>query len=389
MVFSFPKINKNIIALGFVSFFTDMASSMVTPLIPILIVFILKNDIQIMSQVVAIATFVSYAFRILFGYLGERYRLTKAFVVIGYGISALMKPLYYFIGSWQGVATLQSSERLGKAFRSASKDNLIAVYSEKNHSGKSFGFHKMMDIAGELFGAIVIFLVLYYFGETESIIRMIFAFTIIPGLIALFIVIFYVEDAPYVKKIKHQHWHYNDSKLLPVLGLYFAFLFFVFSHSFYVIKATDLGYSIAMIPVFYIALSLVQTLTSYHFGLRIDQIGSIKILLMSFIFGVFTLIFFLADYIWLAFIFLGLFTVSSLNAMRSYISHYAENKSTVFGLFYGGTAISGALGTLLTGYLWNSYGVNMATSVSLLGSIFILLILVFRINYLSADSIDK
>jgi MFS family permease len=376
----FPNINKNIIALGFVSFFTDMASSMVTPLIPILIIHILHQDIQVLSQVVAIATFISYGFRILFGYLGDRFQLTKPFIVIGYSLSALIKPFYYLVGSWQGVATLQSSERLGKAFRSASKDSLIAAYTDKNESGKTFGFHKMMDIAGELFGATLVFVVLFYLGESESIIRMIFAATILPGLIAVVIVVFFVEDAPYVSKKNHQHWHPNDTKLLPVLGLYFALLFFICSNSFYVIKATDLGYSIAYIPLFYIALNLIQTLTSYYFGLKIDRIGSIRMLLLAFGFGIMTLLFFLLSYIWLAFIFLGLFSVSSLNAIRSYISHHAENKSTVFGIFYGGTAVSGALGALLTGYLWSDYGVTFATLTSITGATIVFLLLLTRSN---------
>lgn len=381
MSISFPKINKNIIGLGFVSFFTDMASSMVTPLIPILIIHILHQDIQVMSQIVAIATFISYGFRILFGYLGDRFQLTKPFVVIGYTLSAIMKPLYYFMTSWQGVATLQSSERLGKAFRSASKDSLISAYTDKNQSGKTFGFHKMMDIAGELFGAILVFSILYFYGESESIIRMIFLATIVPGLISVVIVVFLVEDAPYLAKTKYQHWHSSDSKLLPVLVLYLTFLFFIFSNSFYVIKATDLGYSIAIIPLFYIELNLVQTLTSYYFGLKIDRIGSVKMLLLSFCFGISTLIFFLLSYIWLAFIFLGLFAVSSLNAIRSYISHHAVNKSTVFGLFYAGTAISGALGALLTGFLWNTYGVSLAAMTSLTGAIVVTIILAITMKY--------
>ena len=86
-------INKNIIALGFVSFFTDMASSMVTSLLPLFIVYILHKGVDKPGYVAAIATFVSYAFRILFGYLSDRYRVVKPFVITGYLISAVTKPL--------------------------------------------------------------------------------------------------------------------------------------------------------------------------------------------------------------------------------------------------------------------------------------------------------
>jgi len=76
-------INKNIIALGFVSFFTDMASSMVTSILPIFIVYTLHEGVDKLGFVVAIATFISYAFRILFGYLSDRYQVVKPFVVTG------------------------------------------------------------------------------------------------------------------------------------------------------------------------------------------------------------------------------------------------------------------------------------------------------------------
>ena len=107
---------------------------------------------------------------------------------------------------------------------------------------------------------------------------------------------------------------------------------------------------------------------------------SIRMLLLAFGFGIMTLLFFLLSYIWLAFIFLGLFSVSSLNAIRSYISHHAENKSTVFGIFYGGTAVSGALGALLTGYRWSDYGVTFATLTSITGATIVFLLLLTRSN---------
>ncbi len=373
-------INKNIIALGFVSFFTDLASSMVTPLIPILVVLLLNEDIQTLSQIVALATFVSYAFRIVFGYIGDKYQLTKPFVVIGYTISALAKPLYYFASSWQYVASLQSSERLGKAIRSASKDSLISAYANKNKSGQAFGFHKMMDIAGELFGATLVFVVLYLLGESESVIKGIFAATIIPGILSVVIVIFFVKDAPYQNRQAKFQWQTDDTRLLPILFLYFLSLFFVFSSSFYVIKATDMGYQIMLIPLFYILLNFTQTLTSYYFGLKIDQIGASRMLLLAFAFAIMTLLCFYLSYIWLAFIFLGLFSVSSLNAMRSYISQHAKNRSTLFGIFYAGTAIFSSLGALLTGYLWQNFSQDLAVLVSLTGMMIVSVILFSRIK---------
>ena len=152
------NIDKNIIYLGLVSFFTDMASSMVTILLPIFVVYILNEGVDMLGVIIAIATFASYIFRILFGYLSDRYKIVKPFVVSGYLISAITKPLLGFSETFSSVAFLRPSERLGKAVRSASKDSLISTYAKENSHGKTFGFHKMMDIAGELSGAIIIFI---------------------------------------------------------------------------------------------------------------------------------------------------------------------------------------------------------------------------------------
>lgn len=370
------SINKNIIALGFVSFFTDMASAMVTPLIPILVVYVLHEDVQTLSKIIAITTFASYGFRFVFGYLGDKYQKTKLFVVLGYVISAITKPLFYFAQSWQSVTVIQTTERMGKAIRSASKDRLISVFATEKQSGKAFGFHKMMDIAGELVGAIIVFSLLSWLGQSESIIRSVFALTIIPGVIAVVIVIFSVDDAPVSHSARHYQWDPKDTQLLPVLFFYFLFLLFIFSASFLVIRVSELGYSIALIPVFFIVLNLTQTLSSYHLGLRIDRWGARTILLLSFVFGVLAQVCLYFDWVWAAFVFLGLFTVGSLNAIRSDISDRAVNQSTMYGIFYAGIAIFSALGALIVGFIWSHWGVIQAILVSVAGTVSLTLVFV-------------
>jgi len=367
-------MNKNIIALGFVSFFTDMASAMIAPLIPILVVYLLKNDVQTLGYIVAIATFVSYFLRLFFGYLGDKFQITKPLVVTGYLISAITKPLFYFVSSWPQVAVIQSTERMGKAIRSASKDSLISAFAKKKQSGKTFGFHKTMDIAGELTGSILIFILLMIYGQDEKVIKSIFIATALPGLIAVIIITFFVEDAPYKRKSKKYQWEASDNKLLPLLFIYFGFVFFVFSNSFYVIKATELGYKVAYIPLLFILLNLTQTLSSYYIGLKIDDLGFKRVLIIGYVFGVLTQASLYFNSIWLSFILLGLFTVTTLNAIRSAISQQAKNKATVYGIFYAGTALFGALGALLIGFLWHHYSETTAIIFSIVGVILMLII---------------
>ena len=91
------NIDKNIIYLGWVSFFTDFSSAMVTTLLPLYVVYILNEGVDKLGIIIAVASFVSYFFRLLFGYLSDRYRLVKPLVVIGYFMSAVTHPCWRWL----------------------------------------------------------------------------------------------------------------------------------------------------------------------------------------------------------------------------------------------------------------------------------------------------
>jgi MFS family permease len=133
-----------------------------------------------------------------------------------------------------------------------------------------------------------------------------------------------------------------------------------------------------MIPLFVMSFTAIQTLTSYYSGVLSDKLGNFKILLLSFVFAIISIVTVQIN-LWIAFITLGLFTVLSLNAIRAYISQYANSKGFIFGVFYGGVAISSALGALVIGYIWKLYGFESVVVFSVLGMLaltFLLLILV-------------
>ena len=373
-------MNKNIYYLGLVSFFTDFASAMITPVLPIFIVYILNDGVDKLGVVIASATFVSYIFRILFGYLSDRFQIRKPFLIVGYLISAISKPLLAFSSTYQSVALLRSVERMGKAVRSASKDSLISTYSKKNESGRTFGFHKMMDIAGELFGAIVVFGIFYFYGTDEDILRNIFLLTLIPGIIGVLIVSFFVQDDAIKSKDKKYKFTKDDFRLFPTLFIYFCFIFFMMGDSFYIIVAKEAGYLISFIPLFIIVLTLTQTLTSYYFGVMSDKKGSQNVLRFAYLSGIVSIIAIWLGFIWIGFIFLGIFTVASLNAIRSYISVNAINKASMYGVFYGGIAIFSSLGALSFGYIWQNFGQSDALVFSLVGTIIVFIVSLMKSN---------
>jgi len=153
------RIDKNVVLLGWVSFFTDMSSSLINPILPIFVVTILHQGYDKLGFIVAIATFVSYTLRLLSGYISDRYGIVKPLVVSGYALSAISKPLLVLSVGWKSVAVLKGVERLGKGIRSAPKDLLFSKYTKSTEEGKTFGFHKPMDVAGELSGMLLLLVV--------------------------------------------------------------------------------------------------------------------------------------------------------------------------------------------------------------------------------------
>ena len=360
-------IDRNVVCLGWVSLLTDLASSMVTTLLPIFVVYVLKEGVDKLGIVIAVATFVSYAFRVLFGFLSDKFHTVKPFIVFGYLISAVSKPFLAFSNTYLSVVLLRGVDRMGKAVRSAPKDSLLSAYVRDKQHGKTFGFYKMMDMAGEMSGAVVVFLIFVVTGKSESLIRTIFAWTLLPGVLAVFIAIFLLKDVPHETGVRVSVFNRKDLSLLPLLIFSFGFIFFILSDQFFILRARQSGFSLSTIPLFVILFTLTQTLSSYYSGVLSDRIGIKRSILISFFLGEIAVFVLYEGILWMSFIFLGLFTVVALNTIRAYISRYATSKGFVYGIFYGGIAIFASLGALVVGFIWNIFGFGAVVAFSEMG----------------------
>lgn len=370
--------------LGLVSYFTDFASAMITPILPIFVVSILHEGMDKLGLIVAIATFISYGLRVISGYIADRFGLVKPLVVSGYVLSAISKPLFGFAHDYIAVGLLRSAERFGKGVRSAPKDLLIASYTHKDQSGKTFGFHKTLDLAGELSGALFLFVMLYIFGQNEAVMRNVFFATLIPGVIGVFVVLFFVKD---IQKSQEAGQNLslkltqNDKQTIFGLLFYFLFSMFALDTAFFAMEAKSIGMSILIIPILFMVSTTVQGVSSYYFGLLSDKIGVKKVMGFAYISGVLSQFFLYLQtpfYTWIAYGFLGLFTVISLNTNRALIAKNADNRGVVFGIFYACVALFGAVGAYIFGVIWQDYGMSTSLALSLLCTIVITLVFFIR-----------
>jgi MFS family permease len=199
------KIPVSIIMLGLVSLFTDAASEMIYPLIPIYVA-ALGSGAVILGIIEGVAETTAALLKLISGIISDKIGKRKLLVLIGYSISTIARPFTGVVAhAWQ-IVFIRMFDRVGKGIRSAPRDALIASSVNESIRGKSYGFHRAMDNAGAVLGPLLaitalLFLILH-FGVKEplSALRWTFILSIVPGVLAVATIIFFVKEAaPKVK----------------------------------------------------------------------------------------------------------------------------------------------------------------------------------------------
>jgi MFS family permease len=180
---------RNVTALGIVSFFTDFSTEMILGNLPIYLMSEFGASRAIVGAVEGSAELTGYALRIVPGSLSDRIGRRKIFVVIGYSISTITKPFFAFAANWMEIFAARTADRVGKAVREAPRDALISDSVHESISGKAFGIHRSIDQLGAIAGPVAAFALL----EMTDI-RSVFLFSVIPGIIAVVILAFFVKE---------------------------------------------------------------------------------------------------------------------------------------------------------------------------------------------------
>lgn len=379
------KPKKNIFILGMVSLFTDLSSQMIYPLIPEFLISLGAN-ISIIGIIEGIAESTASIFRTVFGRLSDKFKKRKLFIFIGYGLSAISKPFLYFANLWITVLAVKFSDRVGKAIRTPARDALISTSVEDSEKGKAFGFHRAMDRIGAIGGPLLAMLVLYFFNNN---IRLVFLLSVIPGVLALFFIIFAKEISV---DIKTSLTTSDKSSLKDTAFILFLISNIVFtlgnsSNVFLILKAREAGLRVVMIPVIWIVYNIFCALSSPVFGSLSDRIGRKPIIISSFIY--YSIVYFLFGIsnslwiIWALFGAYGIYYGLSDGIFRAYIADLVtpQQRATAYGLFNTGIGIALFPASLIMGTIWDNFGSKWAffasAGLSLLGFLIFLISLVF------------
>jgi MFS family permease len=357
----FSGITGNVLILGLVSFFTDVSSEMIYPLLPLFLTGALGAGPAFLGVIEGIAESTASLLKLFSGIVSDRTRGRKRLVLIGYSLSALMRPLIGSATSPLSVLLIRTGDRVGKGIRTSPRDALIADSVAPEMRGKAYGFHRSMDHAGALLGPLIATGLLAYL---VSDVRQVFWLAAVPGLLAVILILWKVREvertSPPAQKVR--------LSLLPpgplrrYLLILFLFTLGNSSDTFLLLKAGTLGVPAFRIPLLWAFFHLVKMLSSMPFGSLSDRIGRRSVIVAGWC--VYSLSYlgyaFAASelQIWLLFAFYGLFYGLTEGVEKAFLADMADpsQRGAAFG-WYNFAVGSGALpASLLFGLLWQRLG---------------------------------
>ena len=351
---------KNVFIAGLVSFFMDVSSEMIYPLVPLFLTNVLGVNKSVIGLIEGIAESTASLLKVFSGWFSDRIGNRKWLMAAGYSISTLSRPIVSLATGWQHILGSRFMDRFGKGIRTAPRDAIIAESSEKTHLGRAFGFHRSMDTMGAVVGPALAFLLLGLFSNNY---RMVFWLSMIPGTIAVLLIIFFITEK---KKVSLPH---SDRPKLTLKHFDWRFKFFVViaavfaignsSDVFLILRAQQVGVPIVMIPVVYLLFNLVYSLSSIPAGIAADRFGKKRVILLGFIlFAILYYGFAIAKdttAIWVLFGFYGLFMGLTEGIQKAFLATIIppDFKATAFGVYNSAVGIAMFPASLIGGWLWD------------------------------------
>ncbi len=357
------KIPKQVVILGLISLFTDMASEMLYPITPIFLASVLGASMISVGVIEGLAEITAGFLKGYFGFLSDKLGKRSIFVVGGYSISALSKPLPGIFPQIFIVLISRVTDRIGKGIRTAPRDALLAGYSNSNNTGAIFGFHRGMDTLGAVLGPLIALLLLRIYNYDYN---LIFIIAFVPSIIAVTFTFFIKDKKVEIKKRKKlqyiSFWEESPQTYKTLVILITIFSLVNSSDVFLILKSRNISHSDIIAILGYVFYNLIYAGSSYPAGLISDKIGKKKIYILGLI--IFSAVYFgfasSDNFIltWILFAFYGIYAASTEGILKAWVSDLVayEKVASAVGLITMLSSIAMFIGSILTGYLWDAFG---------------------------------
>lgn len=383
-------ITRTVWTLSLVSLFTDTASEMLYPIMPIYLKTI-GFSIVLIGILEGFAEATAGLSKGYFGKLSDNSGKRAPFVQIGYSLSAISKPMMGFFVFPLWIFFSRTIDRLGKGIRTGARDAILSDEATPTTKGKVFGLHRSMDTFGAVLGPSLALLYLYYFPQDY---KTLFFIAFIPGVLAV-LASFLLKDK---NKVTHTETkptpffsfmnYWKNSPVLykkVVFGL-LVFTLFNSSDVFLLLKAKQAGLDDTAIIGVYIFYNLIYALSSFPIGILADKIG----LKTMFTFGLlmFAIVYFGMSfshnlYLFIILFFLyGIYAAATEGIAKAWISNITDKKdtATAIGTYAGFQSICTMLASSLAGFIWFEFGASVTFIVTGIATLFVILYFMFSIK---------
>jgi len=356
---TFFGFGRNVFFTGLVSFFMDVSSEMIYPLVPLFLTSVLGVNMSMIGLIEGIAESTASLLKVFSGWFSDRTRQRKNLMLAGYTISTLSRPIMALAGSWQQVLSSRFTDRLGKGIRTAPRDAIIAESTQATHLGRAFSFHRAMDTLGAVVGPAIAFFLLGIFNNDY---RTIFWLSMVPGVIAVILIILFIEEKK--KQVTSQKerprltFKHFDWKVKFFIMISTLFALGNSSDAFLILRAQQVGIPALTIPVVYLVFNLVYSMSAIPAGMAADKFGKKRIILLGFVlfaglyygFAVVKNV----SAVWLLFGLYGLFMALTEGIQKAFLATIIppDMKATAFGLYAAAVGLAMLPASLIAGWLW-------------------------------------
>jgi MFS family permease len=390
------KLPRAVWLLGWVSLATDAASEAIYPLLPFFLTRVLSAGAVSIGVVEGAAEAANSLLKVVSGRIADRSGTQRRLVLAGYGLSSAVRPLIALATSWTQVFIVRVADRVGKGVRSAPRDAMLAAWATPTTRGKVYGFHQGMDNLGAVIGPAFATLFLVVYPDHY---RMLFALTIVPGAIALLLILLVPEPhhdvasgspqpakaaagftaSPLESALSNragldQRPADADSEPMPRRFYWFLAVLTLFmlgnsTDAFLLLRLTDAAGSARYVPLMWAGIHIVKSAVSIIGGSWSDRVGRRTVIAIG----------------WLVYavVYAGFAVSTTLPALLAWFMIYgfyfgfaegteralvadlapAARRGTAFGLYNAVVGVGALTASLIFGVIWSAYGSSAAFGV--------------------------
>ncbi|HMA21241.1 MAG TPA: MFS transporter [Gemmatimonadaceae bacterium] len=377
------KLSRNVVALGGVSFLTDVATEMIYPLLPLFLSSVLGANASFIGAIEGAAESTAALLKLASGWWSDKLSKRKPLVVIGYGIATIARPFTAIAQTATQVLAIRLTDRVGKGIRTSPRDALLADSTDEESRGRAFGFHAAMDNAGAVLGPLIAFALLHEFNFS---LRHMFWLAAIPGALAFIVLVVAVKEVehrgPAAKAGSKPHLSMHEHlgrRFWLYLGVVFLFTLGNSTDAFLLLRSNQLGVAVALAPILWAFFNGIKAALGTWGGGLSDRIGRKPLIVAGWL--VYALVYFAfaratqAWHAWALFAGYALFYALTEGTEKALVADLvpAARRGAAFGWFNLAVGLGALPASIIFGAIWDRAGSPVAfmfgASLALLAAI--------------------